>query len=53
MKNVPFAMHCQIIWLNDRSCFDEYCYIDYNSRLMDIQLDDFQGYSCFDEARMV
>lgn len=53
MKNVPFAMHCQIIWLNDRGCFDEYCYIDYNSRLMDIQLDDFQGYSCFDEARMV
>ena len=53
LYNVPFAMHCQIVWLNDRGCFDEFCYMDYNSRLMDIQVDDFQGQSCFDIARMV
>lgn len=52
-SQVPFPMHCHIIWLDERCCFDEFCYLDYNSRLTDIQIDDFQGYSCFDEARMV
>lgn len=53
LKEVPITMMCQIVWLDEESCMDQFCYLGYNSYITDIKIDDFTGCSYFDEARMV
>lgn len=53
LKEVPLTLTCKIIWLDEESCFDQYCFMDYNSYITDSKIDDLQGHSYFDKARMV
>ena len=52
-KHILMMQECKIIWLDTTSYLDGYCYLDYNSYLVEENIEDMSGVYCYDATRMV